>query len=174
MLENNMTWNWGICVWQNANISFCRVKSMSVATARSSVSRMASPSRCSCNERTPVALLGLFCTADSTARVSLRYDSTTPELYISRQDRVHAASLETYGDSHTAGRNHASRRRQQNLKSLSNRIYIRALFKIIIPNGLLTHSTGGRQEAHSPNRQGPACHRWCLSRCDQGAPYHAP
>lgn len=34
--------------------------------------------------------------------------------------------------------------------------------------------TGGRQEAHSPHRQEPACHRWCLARCDQGAPFAAP
>ncbi|CRK44561.1 hypothetical protein BN1723_019491, partial [Verticillium longisporum] len=29
-------------------------------------------------------------------------------------------------------------------------------------------ATGSRQEAHPPHRQGPACHRRCLSRCDQG------
>jgi hypothetical protein len=34
--------------------------------------------------------------------------------------------------------------------------------------------TGGRQEALSPHRQEPACHRWCFARCDQGAPFAAP
>ena len=35
------------------------------------------------------------------------------------------------------------------------------------------HPTGSRQEAHPPHSQAPACHRRCLARCDQGAPFPA-
>lgn len=53
-----------------------RVSSTSAATARSSDSRTASRSPSSCNERTPAVSPGPSSTADSTARVSLRYAST--------------------------------------------------------------------------------------------------
>ena len=57
-----------------------RVKSTSEATARSSDSRRASPSRYSSSARTPVAFLGPFFSDDSTARVSLRYEETHSDL----------------------------------------------------------------------------------------------
>lgn len=60
---------------------------MSVATAKSSDSRTASPSHCSCSERTPVASHGLSCTDDSTARVFLRY-AISDDLLSKRYDMM--------------------------------------------------------------------------------------
>lgn len=48
----------------------------SVVIARSSDSRTERPSPFSSSARTPVALHGLFCSEDSTRRVSLRYDTS--------------------------------------------------------------------------------------------------
>lgn len=128
-----------------ADICEYRASSMSVATARSSASRTASPRVCSSSARTPAALPGPPSTGDSTRRVSLRLVDTGFAPQLARDMRA---------------------RRHRSFERL-RRTYRQGLMRDRI-------TTGGCQEALPPHRQAPARHRRCFPRCDQGAPLPAP
>lgn len=130
---------------------------MCAVTVRSSDSRMERRNPFSCNERTRAASLGRFCTGDSTRRASLRLVDAHSWLLVARRDNLlQLDKLERpwdyrIGDS-TCGKNHTIDR------------------QLTPPS----HTTGSRQETHSPHHKTPASHRWSLSRRYQRAPRPAP
>ena len=60
------------------------------------------------------------------------------------------------------------------LRCASTFCHLHYAMHCVHPVWRLTHYTGASQVPPSQAGQVPACRRWCISRCDQGAPLHAP
>jgi hypothetical protein len=138
-------------------------------TARSSASRTARPSPCSSRGRTPVRSHGRLCTDGCTRRVSLRLVHTLA--YANTRWERDTRALRDMTSAHR--RMAYGQQRAQPSLSLPQ-LPSHTQMAQMQTEANHRHLTGSRQEAYPPHSQAPACHRRCLARCDQGAPYSAP